>query len=196
VEKLAGELPRDREQIDTAKAELLQAERHDRQRLAELMRRGDDAVSDTKAVDAARAAVEGAERKHQARRLAIETADQDLGEAARACSDEWLRSELRALAKGHARAVKAADALDDALDELGRVRGVVWWLEHGLERGHAAPAAGLLGDARSSAFAMANQTPASRTNLMLWLRELIGDPPGSPHQPRDAPGQPVAPAAA
>jgi hypothetical protein len=174
---LVAELPKDRAGIDTAKTDLLKTEKADREAQALGMREQREVSSDIEGIARKREEVAAAERRHAARRLAIETADQELGEAVRACSDEWLRSELRTLARAHARALKAVDALDTAFDELGRVRGVVGWLEHGLERGQPAPRGGLLSDAKSSAFAMANNSPASRASLMAWVRELAGDPP-------------------
>jgi hypothetical protein len=179
AQALADQLPADRAAIDDAKRDLVEAERRDREQLAASMRRGDDPISDTQAVDAARAAVGVAERRHQARRLAIETAQQEFGDAIAASRDEWRRSAERGVERAHTRATKALDQLEGALDELGQARAVAWWLtpERGYDKAEGVPPVGILADARSSAAVMANNSPASRASLMAWCREVIGDPP-------------------
>jgi hypothetical protein len=198
VQTLVDALSTDRARIDEAKAELLAAEKADREALAAAMRRGEDPISNIELLTRARAEVTAAEHRHAARRLAIEEAQQELGEAIRAERDQWLRAQQREAQAAHTRATKAFAALEDALTELGRQRAISWWLapDGGFDRAQQWPTAGLLNDARSSAFAMANQTPASRANLMTWCAELIGDPPGSPQEPRETADQPPTPAAA
>jgi hypothetical protein len=188
VQALADALPEDRERIEISKAALVEAERHDREAVAKQMRAGEDPVSDTAAIAQAREQVGAAERIWQGRRLAVETAQQELGDAIMASRAEWLRAAQRDLTKSHTRALKALDGFETALAELGRQRAIVWWLtpDRGLDRAQQWPAGGLLSDARSSAHAMANSSPASLANLMAWVRELVGDAPGDAHQSREA----------
>jgi hypothetical protein len=173
---LADQLPSDREQINVAKAALVEAERADREQLAESMRRGADAISDTTAIAAAREAVGAAERRLQGRQLAVETASQELGAAIETERDQWLRIAQRDAEKARTRAAKALSELESQLDELGRARALAWWLTPeagGFDRAHGVPAVGILGDVKSSAVHMANNNPVPMAMLLGWVRELI-----------------------
>jgi len=194
VRVLVDQAPADREALEAARAELVKAEQRDREQLAKALREQREPISNTEGIVQAREQVAASERRVQARALAIEGAQLELGEAITTCRDEWLRSAQRDLAKSHARAVKAVAALDAALDELGQARAIVWWLEsgHGFDRAQPSPSVGLLGDAQSSAFAMANNSPAPRASLMAWIGELVGDSPAQAETQTPAEPAPAA----
>jgi hypothetical protein len=182
VQALAAEIPRDRQAIDDAKRSLIEAEAGDRRQLAQAMREGREAVSNVETITAAREQVAARERVWQGRQLAVESAQQEYRDEIERNRDQWLRTAQRDLAKSYSRATKAHAAFQDALTELGRARAIAWWLEqgHGFDRAQQWPSVGLLGEARSSAHAMANSSAASRDQVCAWTRELLGDAPARP----------------
>jgi hypothetical protein len=185
---LADQLPEDRRAIDDAKRALIDAERADRERLAELMRRGEDPVSDIEAVTTAREQVGAAERRHAARQLALQDADSELGTAAQACSGEWARTNATAEQRALRSVRKTSERLTGELEALAEARSVQWWLANGMERQQPAPHAGLasLGVAKSSGFAQANGEPLGVPQLVSWLREIVAPEPEPQAQPREA----------
>lgn len=156
------------------------------------MRAGKESVSDTKAIARAREALGAAERRLEARRLAVETAQQELGAEIRACRGEWLKTAEQAAEKARSQARRALQQLETELDALRQARVVAWWLEpgNGLDREQRTPH-GRLGLAPSSATAMANKSPVPPQTLLSWVRELV-DPPAPRTMPQADP-RPLAP---
>ncbi len=192
AQALVDRIPEDRTALEAARGELTKAEQHDRQQLADAMRAGEEGVSDTKAITRARDAVGATERRLEARRLAAETAQQELGAEIRASRSEWLRTAEQAAEKARSRARKALQQLETELDALRRARITAWWLEpgNGLDREQRTPH-GHLGVASSSATAMANKSPVPPQTLLSWVAELV-DPPAPRTMPQAEP-QPLQP---
>jgi hypothetical protein len=136
--------------------------------------------------------VGAAERRLEARQLAAETAQQELGGEIRACRADWLKSAEQAAEKARSRARKALGQLEAELNALRQARTIAWWLEegNGLDRETGVPH-GHLGVAQSSAFMMKNESPVPPADLLRWVAELI-DPP-APRTAPQAPAQPLKP---
>src|SRR5215467_1309112 len=88
AQALADRLPEDREAINSAKQQLIEAEQADREALAQAMRAGREATSNAAAISAAREAVNAAERRHAARQLALADATEDFRTAIEAARGE------------------------------------------------------------------------------------------------------------
>ena len=149
-----------REAIGTAKAQLVEAEQRDRQAMAEQLRAGREAVSDTRSVERAQSAVSAAERQEQALRLAIADSESALHEAVLAARSEWSRSAQRTVVKARERGRKALAALNESLEELRAAQSVEDWLtpDSGLDQSQRARTRGL-GVAVESARTTANHDP-------------------------------------
>ena len=178
AQELVAALPTDRAALETARVELIEAERRLREQLAEQMRTGGDAVSDTTLIDRARDVIATCERRVEARQLAVQDAMQEFHAAILAARAEWLKTVSAAAAKARTRAQKTLGQLERELDELRRAQGLEWWLgdRGGLDRERPFRGGNLTG-ARSSARQAKNDDPLQAPELLRWLNEIIEPPP-------------------
>jgi hypothetical protein len=183
AQALADQLPADRAAIDTAKAELVAAEKADREALAQAMREQREPVSNVEAVARAREAVGVSERHHAARRLAVADASEELRVTVEACREEWARTTATATERARRNARKTLERLTGELQTLAQAQATGWWLAHVDQQQSPPPA--VLGSAPGSAFAQANGAAVSGNVLLGWVAELI-DPPQTPQERREA----------
>jgi hypothetical protein len=189
AQRLVDQLRDDQTALEAARVELTQSEQRDREALAQQMRAGagEDAISDTQ-VETTRAAVRAAERRLEARRLAVEDAQQEYRAEIEAARSEWLRTSQRAAEKAVVRARKQLEQLGTDLDALREARALQSWLTPGggLDAGQQV-GIGTLGVAKSSGFHMANGEPRGADQLLAWLGEVI-----EPEPTPQSPAEPVA----
>jgi hypothetical protein len=185
AQALTDQVPEDRAALEAARVAVVEAERLDREQLAQAMRDGREPVSNTEAIADARERLGVAERRLEARQLAVAAASQELGDAIRACRPEWSRSAEQAAQKAGGRARAALDRLEAELHALAGARAVSWWLETGLDTERRVPHP-VLGTAPSSARHAKNDSPLSAQALLDWLRETVdpSPPPTPPLEPQ------------
>ena len=192
VQALRAKVADTRTAVETAKRELVESERRDREAMAAQLRQGDDPVSDTTGVQKAREAVDAAQRRSEALALAVQGAEDALGETLRAHRSQWLKTAMREERAARERGRRALDDLTEALQALAEATVTRMWLapEGGLDREqrarHAAP-----GTLAPSAAHTANRDPIAVQTVLGWIGEALREP--EPPKPRETPVQPLTP---
>ena len=191
VQALRAKVADTRQAHESARRELVETEKRDREAMAAQLRQGDEPVSDTGAVQKAREAVDAAQRRSEALALAVQGAEDALGEVVRQSRDQWLRAAQRQERAARERGRRALDELTGALQALAEATVTRMWLapEGGLDREqrarHAAP-----GTLAPSAAHTANRNPVAVMTVLGWIGETLREP--EPPKP-PAPAQPLTP---
>lgn len=190
VQGLRGRVAEARKAIEGAQRGLVEAERGDRETMAQQLRNGTEPVSDVKAVQQAREAVDAARRRAQALDLAITDGEDELGEVVRAHRGKWLKSAERQERSARQRGRQALDDLTQALQALAEARTAAYWLRELVDREQRAPAAAL-GVLPGSERATGNRSPLAATQVLDWIAQAVAEPKLPPPPPEPQPLRPA-----
>lgn len=189
VAELRERIPAQREAVAAAQRAVVEAEVSDRERMARELAQGDSPTADARSVQKAEEHAASVRRQAQALDLAVATAETALGQSVHDQRDRWLTAAAREEKAARARARKVIEGLHNALDGVANAAATTHWLQHGVEREAQAVGVGLGGltGAPSSAFQAANSSAVPVPDLLRWLSEIVGDPPGEARGPEREP---------
>ncbi len=192
VEALRAKLPAQRQALSDAQAAVTTAEADDRQRMAEQLRAGRAAKADVAGVEKAQQRVASVRREGEALLLAIQTAEDALGETVCTYRAQWLKTAHREERAARERGRRALDELTGALQGLAEAVVTRMWLapEGGLDREqrprHAAP--GTLG---GSERVTGNRSALPTLTVLGWVADALREPEPPKPPARAQPLQPV-----
>jgi hypothetical protein len=190
VEALKARLPAQRQALSDAQAAASRVAAADRERMAGELRAGRTPKADAAGVAKAEQRVASVRREGEALTLAIQGAEDALGDAVRAHQGEWLEAARRAESAARTRSRELIEALRATLEDLSRARVTAHWIENGLPREQVAPnvTLGMLG---ASASITANHDPVAVSVALDWLTQTVAEPEAHKPAPEPRPLRPI-----
>jgi hypothetical protein len=166
-----------REGREAAAAAVVQLERDDRTRMAELMAAGKPATSNVEAIEKARAASAGAQRALEALGLAIQTGEAELHAAIVKARDAWAKRAAGEVSSSRREAQEALAGLRAALARHQDARQVAGWLAEGGGLDHEWQVTpGLLPRAAGSQPWAANSEEVGLATVFGWIEQTVAEP--------------------